>query len=81
MQPPWVERPEIPFMSIGWRMGYGEDYAVKFDRWYKALTVEQRTQYELDYPEPPSWPGFYEGMRAHLDSWRNRRDQSAPNSG
>lgn len=27
MPPPWLVCPEIERYSIGWRMGYGEDYA------------------------------------------------------
>lgn len=26
LAPPWVEFPDIPRYSIGWRMGPGEDY-------------------------------------------------------
>jgi hypothetical protein len=74
MQPPWVAHPEIPFMSIGWRMGYGEEYWDEFDRWYKALPPARRDQYTCDNPAPSSWPGFYEVKRALLDS---RRDSSS----
>ena len=27
MNPPWVEIPDIPWGSVGWRMGYAEDTA------------------------------------------------------
>jgi hypothetical protein len=63
MEPPWIAHPEIKFMSIGWRMGYGEAYWLKFDAWYKALTPVQRDQYELAHPEPNSWRGFYARKR------------------
>jgi hypothetical protein len=59
LQPPWLVYPHIQFASIGWRMGPGEDYWVKFDAWYAALSGTERDQYERDYPEPKSWDGFY----------------------
>ncbi|MFI4934522.1 MAG: hypothetical protein ACHP7N_07885 [Caulobacterales bacterium] len=71
MEPPWIAHPEIQLGSIGWRMGYGEEYWDRFDRWYKALTAARRDQYERDFPEPDMWVGFYVRKRAHLDSWRN----------
>lgn len=30
MPPPWLAYPEIERYSIGWRMGYGEDYIGRF---------------------------------------------------
>jgi len=78
MEPPWIAHPDIPFMSIGWRMGCGDDYRIKFDRWHKALTRDAREQFERNFPAPQSWPGFYERKRAHLDSWLVRPDLLPP---
>jgi hypothetical protein len=36
MPPPWMAFPEIERYSIGWRMGYGEDYIDRFDDWSTA---------------------------------------------
>ncbi len=33
MAPPWLMYPEIMRGSIGWRMGYGESYAMKLYEW------------------------------------------------
>ena len=30
MPPPWLAHREIERYSIGWRMGYGEDYIMRF---------------------------------------------------
>ena len=38
MPPPWLVYPEIERYSIGWRMGYGEDYIYKFWNWLDTLT-------------------------------------------
>jgi hypothetical protein len=67
MKPPWAAHPELPFGSIGWRMGYGEDYWMQFHRWYGALRPDRRDQYERDHPEPEPWAGFYTRTRASLD--------------
>ena len=37
--PPWAEHPEIPYGSIGWRMGYGESFLM---RWHAWLTEQPR---------------------------------------
>lgn len=36
MPPPWLAHREIERYSIGWRMGYGEDYIVRFGDWLEA---------------------------------------------
>ena len=60
MKPPWVELPSIPCGSIGWRMGIGERYWVKFDQWWKSLSAEKREKYTRENPEPQGWEGFYQ---------------------
>lgn len=59
MKPPWVEFPLIPRGSVGWRMGIGEQYWIKFDRWWKSLRPEKREDYARENPEPEGWDGFY----------------------
>jgi hypothetical protein len=39
MLPPVVALPELPARSIGWRMGYGEDYAIRFWEWRQRLAA------------------------------------------
>ncbi|WP_309603358.1 hypothetical protein [Sphingomonas sp.] len=64
--PPWLKYPHIGLGSIGWRMGYGEDYWMEFDDWYLSLASEQRVQYRAKFPEPTEveqglpWTGFYD---------------------
>ena len=37
MPPPWLAHREIERYSIGWRMGYGEDYIYRFGDWLDIL--------------------------------------------
>lgn len=59
LPPPWLKHPEISAGSIGWRMGYGEDYMDQFDRWFATLGSGDRDEYRIHYPEPDGWYGFY----------------------
>jgi hypothetical protein len=59
MMPPWKKYPEIPPGSIGWRMGYGEDYWDEFDAWFTRLNAAQRQRYAEENAEPSGWEGFY----------------------
>ena len=43
MPPPWLAHREIERYSIGWRMGYGEDYIDRFGDWLDTLSPEERT--------------------------------------
>ncbi len=58
-RPPWEVYPHIPFLDIGWRMGPGETYWVKFSDFYNALSEGEKAQYERENPEPEAWSGFY----------------------
>ena len=57
--PPWLAYPEIERHSIGWRMGYGEDYIGKWSRWYQKLPAKKSADYQELFPEPPTWKGFW----------------------
>jgi len=61
--PPWLEHPHIPLGSIGWRMGYGEEYWFKFRDWFASLESSGRAQVRERYPEPEGWDGFYARLR------------------
>lgn len=58
MVPPW-DYYDIPAGSIGWRMGYGEEYMYKFWNWYTALLPGDKQQFQRLFPTPPEWEGFY----------------------
>lgn len=58
---PWEAFPQIPWGSIGWRMGDGEDYWCDWMDWYLKLSRHSRNEYQSLHPEPSesSWQGFY----------------------
>lgn len=60
MPPLWLAYPEIERYSIGWRMGYGEDYKCRFWDWMDTLSQEEREQYRNLFPEPVTWKGWWE---------------------
>jgi hypothetical protein len=59
--PPWIKHPEIERYSIGWRMGYGEDYVCKWSPWYCGLSEAGKRKYQDMYPEPEDWRGYWSG--------------------
>lgn len=59
MPPPWLACPDMERYSIGWRMGYGEDYISRFSNWLSALSQEERTEYQGLFPEPATWKGWW----------------------
>ena len=60
LPPPWLAHREIERYSIGWRMGYGEDYIDRFGHWLDTLTPEERAEYRTLFPEPVTWKGWWE---------------------
>lgn len=60
MAPPWLMYPNISRYSIGWRMGYGENYMVDFADWYSGLNIDEQRQFQEMFPEPKGWLGWYE---------------------
>lgn len=60
MPPPWLAYPEIERYSIGWRMGYGEDYIGRFFSWLEDLSSEERMEYQALFPEPVTWKGWWQ---------------------
>ena len=63
MDPPWLKFPGIPVRSAAWRMGHGEVYILQWHDWYAQQEKETRQLYQLTYPEPEGWTGFYGGIR------------------
>jgi hypothetical protein len=73
LQPPWVKYPTIPCYSIGWRMGYGEDYMLTWMGAIEQCDVDARIAYLKNYlPLPVSWLVWiasYCGHRTHYQNW------------
>lgn len=73
MVPPWIKFPNLPFGSMGWRMGSGEYYWDQYRRWYQSQDKTSRRAARTRYPEPEGWRGFYFGLRwmgAHPGPYR-----------
>lgn len=63
--PPWLKYKELKFGSMGWRMGYGEEYWTKFSKWFSSLNLNDVKIYIKKFPEPPEWSGFYRNKLKH----------------
>lgn len=59
MLPPWLKFPDMPFGSIGWRMGDGEAYLEAFFNGYQHLTGKQQAALRSRYVAPEPWRMFY----------------------
>ncbi len=59
MQPVWIAHPKIPWGSLGWRMGPGEDYWHAWVPWFKGLKHTERETFKAQWPEPEGWTDFY----------------------
>lgn len=59
MPPPWLMYPHILQGSIGWRMGYGEDYMMKFHKWFSELSESDQDNYKEMFPGPLNFIGWY----------------------
>lgn len=60
LNPPWTEFDRIPWGSIGWRMGLGEAHWSKWCSAFSELAGIQKAEYQLHWPEPEGWKGFYD---------------------
>ena len=79
MPPPWLAHREIERYSIGWRMGYGEDYIYRFGDWLDTLSREELAEYRMLFPEPVTWRGWWDDEAAsqileqkdfHVELWQ-----------
>jgi ribA/ribD-fused uncharacterized protein len=59
LPPPWIKHPEIERYSIGWRMGYGEDYICQWLPWYWGLSDAGKKRYHAMHPPPAGWEGYW----------------------
>ena len=85
MAPEWLACPGIPQYSIGWRMGYGEDYVCKLGAWLDKLSDKEREEYDRLFPRPVFWDDlsvmeddeegdpslYYDGEDYFLRHWRS----------
>lgn len=55
MSPLWLMYPWIAEGSIGWRMGYGEDYSYDFYKWFGKLSDLEKKEYNEKFPKPVMW--------------------------
>ena len=60
--PPWLAAPNIPFRSMGWRMGCGEDIMHRHLDFLEGLSADDYAAYVAANPEPESWSGWYRGI-------------------
>ena len=60
MPPPWLAHRDIERYSIGWRMGYGEDFIDRFGDWLNTLSPEERAEYRALFPEPVTWKDWWD---------------------
>ncbi|AHI33371.1 hypothetical protein AU15_19040 [Marinobacter salarius] len=72
MLPPWLQYPDMPLGSIGWRMGAGEDYWYRFVDWYGRLTELERERYRRRYPKPESWAVFWPYSPEKLEAYAGK---------
>ena len=59
MLPLWAAYPTYCSVTIGWRMGCGEDYKYRWHAWYDSLSVDRKAQYKERYPAKDDWDYFY----------------------
>ena len=80
LPPPWIAYPYIERYSIGWRMGTGESYIMKWGEWYDSLDAKEQQEYQLLFPEPITWKGYwqdedsgtyYEKGEFYIQFWRD----------
>ena len=68
MPPPWLMYPHIHPYSIGWRMGYGEGYKYDFLDWLETLPKDELEQFQLLFPAPRIWRGYYSNDNAEREN-------------
>jgi hypothetical protein len=72
MVPPWLKYPDLPRLSLGWRMGRGEEHYNTVYRQFSRLSPEEQDDYQRRFPEPTDWHGWYDMVRAN--PWITRDD-------
>lgn len=52
--PDWVAFPDLPFGSLGWRMGAGEEWALLVRCWVERLSESERLLWLKRHPPAPA---------------------------
>ncbi|MCC9644360.1 hypothetical protein LOC71_18945 [Rhodopirellula sp. JC740] len=52
MPPLWAAYPTYSAVTVGWRMGGGEDYRYVSWEWYGTLSDAERAEYQTIFPVP-----------------------------
>lgn len=57
LPPPWMVFPELHPASIGWRMGFGEDFISLWNNWWesKNYSEPEATAYFCRFKPPHAW--------------------------
>jgi hypothetical protein len=63
--PPWAAFPLYNSVTIGWRMGDGEQYWLDWTDWFRKLRPDRRAAYRRRFPAPncDGWEDFYDLCR------------------
>jgi hypothetical protein len=65
LPPPWIKYPQIPRVSIGWRMGAGEGYMCEWGPWYGGLSEDGKRKYQAMFPAPAGeWADYWKDKSA-----------------
>ncbi|OMF22040.1 NADAR family protein [Paenibacillus sp. FSL H8-0259] len=70
--PQWIVYPEIEPFSIGWRMGYGEDYLMHLWEWREQQSPEALKEYDAYFTPPEEWT---EAKRIQEEYRKKNKDQ------
>jgi len=64
MLPLWLAYPSYSSVTIGWRMGSGEQYRIRWHYWFAGLCEADQANYRHRFPAPEKghWTDFYCGM-------------------
>lgn len=57
--PPWLKCPTLSRGSSGWQEGDAQSYWYAFYNWFHELTEQEQALYQIQFPEPKQWHGFY----------------------
>lgn len=74
--PPWLKYPDCPRLSIGWRMGGGEQYMNDWSFFVDGMDRQQFTSYISRYaPIPKEWRDLVEDVLKTIQACENEAPQ------
>lgn len=65
--PPWINYPNMPRTSSGWRQGEGEECSAEFHEWLRQQSGKAIEAYRLKYPSPPEWANVWPRRQVAAD--------------